>query len=200
MYIVSQVLAAFGFVFTTTGRLFKQQEKNLLFNVIANIFFVFSYLFLAAYTGMMGLIISIIRSFVFYLFVKNKWEKKVWLLVLFLVLLLCSCLLSVFISKEFILIEFLLVLAKGGVYTFAAWQHNEKVFRWLSIVSCSCAIVHDLLQMGFVNAFAEFVSIIFIIVVFIRERNKKESDCLKEVESGKNTTNGVDENIDSDDK
>lgn len=200
MYIVSQVLAAFGFVFTTTGRLFKQQEKNLLFNVVANIFFVFSYLFLAAYTGMMGLIISIIRSFVFYLFVKNKWEKKVWLLVLFLVLLLCSCLLSVFISKEFILIEFLLVLAKGGVYTFAAWQHNEKVFRWLSIVSCCCAIVHDLLQMGFVNAFAEFVSIIFIIVVFIRERNKKESDCLKEVESGKNTTNGVDENIESDDK
>lgn len=175
MYVLSQVLAAFGFVFTTSGRLFKQQEKNLLFNVIANLFFVFSYLFLAAYAGMMGLIISIIRSFVFYLFVKNKWDKKLWLLILFLVLLVGSCSLSIFISKEFVLIEFLLVLAKGGVYTFAAWQHNVKVFRWLSIVSCCCAIVHDLLQMGFVNAFAEFVSIIFIIVVFVKEYRESKS-------------------------
>ena len=142
----------------------------------------FSYLFLAAYAGMMGLIISIVRSFVFYLFVKNKWEKKVWLLILFLVLLVCSCTLSIFISQEFVLLEFALVLLKGGVYTFAAWQHNVKVFRYLSILSCVCAIIHDLLQKGYVNAFAEFVSIIFIIIVFIKDRKKEKGDEQLQVE------------------
>ena len=168
MYILSQVIAGFGFVFTTTGRLFKKQEMNLLFNVLANLFFGFSYFLLSAYAGMLGVIVSIVRSFVFYLFVKKMWKKKWWLLILFLVAQACSCSLSVLISKEFVLIELLLAFAKGGIFTYASWQHNPKVFRWLSIVSCVVAIAHDLLKHGYVNALAEFVSIIFIMVVIIR--------------------------------
>lgn len=175
MYILSQVIAGCGFVFTTTGRLFKKQEMNLLFNVLANLFFGFSYFLLSAYAGMLGVIVSIARSFVFYLFVKKMWKKKLWLLLLFLVAQACSCGLSVLISKEFVLIELLLAFAKGGIFTYASWQHNPKVFRVLSIVTCVVCIAHDLLKHGYVNALAEFVSIIFIMVVIVRiwKENKK---------------------------
>lgn len=176
MYILSQVLAGVGLVFTTSGRLFKKQENNLLFNIIANVFFILSYLFLGAYAGMFGLIVSIARSIVFYFYVKNQWQKRVWLLILFLALLLASCFLSMAISKEFVLIEFLLVMAKGGLYTYASWQHNVKIFRWLSIVCCICTIAHDLLKQGYINALAEGIAIIFIVIVIIVDyvKSKKQ--------------------------
>lgn len=170
MYIISQVFAGIGLITTTTGRLFKEQEKNLLFNIITNVMFTLSYFFLGAYVGMIGIVVSIIRSVVFYIFVKKKWEKKVWLLVLFIILFLVSCGLSSLLSREFVVLNFILVVLKGISFTYGSWQHNIKVFRLCSIIACSLSVVHDALVHGWLNMSAEALSIVFMIFVIFKER------------------------------
>ena len=59
---------------------------------------------------------------------------------------------------------------KGLSYTYASWQHNIKVFRWLSIFSCAVTFVYDLIYLGYVLAIAELVAIAVIVAVMIKEK------------------------------
>ena len=151
MYIASQIFAAISLFFNIWSRFFKKQHHNLFINIFASIFNLISYILLTAYMGMVGLIVSTIRSIVFFLFAKNKWEKKTWLLVLFVGAQLGTCILTASISG-FIFIDFVLVFLKGSLYTYGSWQHNNNIFRWSSIISCVFAIIYNLRYDGYKKA------------------------------------------------
>ena len=174
MYIASQIFAAISLFFNIWSRFFKNQHHNLFINIFASIFNLISYILLTAYMGMVGLIVSTIRSIVFFLFAKNKWEKKTWLLVLFVGAQLGTCILTASISG-FIFIDFVLVFLKGSLYTYGSWQHNNNIFRWSSIISCVFAIIYNLRYDGYMNCASEFLSIVILLYVILREyfENKK---------------------------
>ena len=163
--IIAQSLAGVALVLTMAGRGFKKQTTNLLFNVVSCVFFAVSYLMLGAYMGLVEKCIAIVRSLVFYLYLKKNWNRQVWLLALFSVVLTVTCCFS-FTTW----LDFALIMLKGLSYTYASWQHNVKVFRWLSIFSCAVTFVYDLIYLGYVLAMAELVAIAVIIAVMIKEK------------------------------
>ena len=175
MYIASQIFAAISLFFNIWSRFFKKQHHNLFINIFASIFNLISYILLTAYMGMVGLIVSTIRSIVFFFFAKNKWKKKTWLLVVFVVAQFATCVLTACISG-FVLIDFVLVFLKGSLYTYGSWQHNVNVFRWASIASSSVAIIYNILYAGYMNCASEALSIVILLYVIIRDfvENKKK--------------------------
>ena len=168
MYIASQIFSAISLFFNIWSRFFKKQHHNLFINIFASIFNLISYILLTAYMGMVGLIVSTIRSIVFFFFAKNNWEKKTWLLVLFVVAQFATCVLTACISG-FVLIDFILVFLKGSLYTYGSWQHNVNIFRWSSIISSTVAIIYNLLHAGYINCASELLSIVILFYVIIRD-------------------------------
>ena len=174
MYIFSQVLAFISLILNVVSRGFKKQSHSILVNMVSNIFGLLSCLLLFAYMGMAGLIVSTVRSIVFYIFSKNNWEKKLWLLLLFIGLQLGVCIFTSAVSG-FVWIDFVLIMLKSSLFAFGCWQHNVKVFRISSILSCIMAIIYYLLYLGYVNAVSEFLSIVLLVIVMIREYYNKKA-------------------------
>lgn len=185
MYEASVVMATISLILNIFSRFFKKQHHSLLVNIFASFFNLLSYLFLTAYMGMIGLIVSTIRSIVFYLFSKNDWEKRLSLLIFFIIAQLGACILTSALS-EFILIDFVLVFFKGTLYTYGSWQHNVHIFRWSSIISCIVAIIYNILHLGYMNAASEVFSILALIYIMVKEANAKKKQELT-AENSENT-------------
>ena len=186
MYIASQVFATLSLVCNVLSRFFKKQHHNLLVNIFASFLSVISFFLLTAYMGMVGLIVSTIRSITFYFFAKNNWEKKVWLLTVFTIAQLATCTITAVISINndamltLVIVDFILVFLKGTIYTYGSWQHNVRVFWWSSIISSSIASVYNLMHKGYMNTASEVLSIIILIYMITMDiiSRKKEQNNL----------------------
>ena len=210
MYFFSQVLAFISMGLNIGSRFFKKQSNVLLVNIFSCLVGFFSNLLLLAFMGMAGLLVSTFRSIVFYYFSKNKWEKKLWLLFLFLGLQLVVCSLTSYFmvnkivtetGKSFIscitasvVIDFILIFLKGGLFTIGAWQHNENVFRWLSIASAVFAVIYYFLlpKIGYANAASEIIamSLIFYAIFSDAKAKKKALASAGETSSQVDTVEG----------
>ena len=166
MFIAGQIVSGAALLFNTSGRLFKKQSTNLAFNCIANILVAISFYLLGAYMGLVCMIVSAVRTFVFYLYAKNGWHKNIYLLILFTALYLGTGFLT-FTNW----IEYFIIAVKGISYTYGAWQHNPQRFRFLSIVSCIFTIWYNILYLGYINILCEIICIIFTTLVIIQHYN-----------------------------
>jgi len=200
MYIASQVFASIGLVLNIGSRFFKKQHHNLFVNIFATIFTLISYIFLTAYMGMVGLIISTARSITFYLFSKNDWEKKLWLLIFFIVAQFVSCVITSYIDG-LIILDFVLIFLKGSLYTYGAWQHNVHIFRWSSIISSSVAIIYNVQYKAYVQILSEALSIVILFYVIIKDKidSKKLAVAKNNSEISENIISDMTENLDKKD-
>lgn len=173
MFIAGQIVSGVALIVNTSGRLFKKQSTNLIFATITNILIAISFYLLGAYMGLICMLVSAIRTFVFYLYAKNGWHKNIALLVLFILLYLGTNFIS-FTNW----LEYTLIALKGITYTYGAWQHKPQIFRVLSIASCGFTIWYNVLYAGYVNIIGEALCIIFTLYVIIQEikSNKKTTD------------------------
>ena len=174
MYIASQIVSGFALTLNASGRLFKQQSTNMMFTAISNILVAISFYLLGAYMGLVCMIISAVRTFVFYLYAKNNWSKNLYLLMFFIVL---------YLGTSFIAfsnwLEYTLIALKGITYTYGAWQHKPKTFRVLSIASCGFTIWYNALYFAYVNIIGEAVCIIFVILVMIQDLKTNKTSALQ---------------------
>lgn len=171
MFILAQAMSCVALVINTIGRLYKNQHENLLFNMLANIFVCISLWLLSAYMGLVCTILSVIRTFVFYIYAKNGYHKKLPDIIIFSLL---------FIGTSFIgftnWFEYTLVVLKGLTYTYGAWQHDVRVFRYFSIASNVFTIGYNALYSGYINMINEFICIIFTSIIIYKEHlNERKS-------------------------
>lgn len=170
MTTVANILSLIGMGFNTGGRLFKKQENNMLFNLFSNVFFALGYLFLGAYMGLGVMVASILRTLILFSMFKNKQTPQLSTFYL-LILVFLTCSLISFTNW----LDFCLIMAKSISYTYGAWQHNVKIFRLFSIISCCFTICYNIPYHGYMNIIAESISIIFILIVAIVENNKSKT-------------------------
>ena len=180
MFIAGQIVSGVALVFNTSGRLFKKQSTNLIFNCIANILVAISFFLLGAYMGLVCMIVSAIRTFVFYLYAKNGWHKNFLLLILFTLLYLGT---SFLIFTNWL--EYIIIVAKGISYTYGAWQRRPQTFRILSIVSCLFTIWYNILYAGYINILCEILCIVFTSIVIVQHYNWRKR--LQKVKAHTNT-------------
>ena len=173
MYIASQVVSGVALTLNASGRLFKKQSTNMIFTVIANILIAISFYLLGAYMGLVCMIVSVTRTFVFYLYAKNDWSKSLFLLIFFIAL---------YLGTSFITftnwLEYVIIALKGITYTYGAWQHNPQTFRLSSIASCVFTIWYNAIYAGYVNIIGEAVCIIFITYVIIKDIRASKNQTL----------------------
>ena len=175
MYLASQIIATISMIVSIVGKLFAKQSNNLIFNGMANLLSLTSYLLLGALLGCVGNLVALARSIIFAVFLIKGWNKKFWLLILFLILTVATTLGTSYIANEIIWYEVVLIIVKYCTYTYGAWQHNVN-----AIIACACGVFYALLHKGYMNAVAEFVSVVFILYVIIKEAIKSKKQIKKQ--------------------
>ena len=170
MFIAGQIVSGVALVLNTSGRLFKKQSTNLIFTSVANLLIAISFYLLGAYMGLICMLVSAVRTFVFYLYAKNGWHKNIYLLVFFMLL---------YLGTSFIAftnwLDYTLIALKGITYTYGAWQHKPQTFRILSISSCLFTIWYNALYSGYVNIIGEAICIIFMVIVMVKDYKSSKS-------------------------
>lgn len=170
MFIAGQIVSGVALVLNTSGRLSNKPSTNMIFTSVANLLVAISFYLLGGYMGVACMLVASIRTFVFYLFARNEWNKSLSVLIFFTVLYLASCLLT-FTNW----LEYTIIALKGISYTYGAWQSNPQMFRGLSIFSCALTIWYNAIYMGYVNIISEALCIIFTLLVMIQEIRKSKN-------------------------
>lgn len=129
-YIVAQIFALIGMLVNVISLQYKNKNKIMISQLIANIMYTLQYIFLKAYTGAFSASIAILRSYFF----KDKQSKKSMLLKSTLLILL-FLIVSYFNYNNFIsLIPIIL-----GIITILSACFNKP--RTYKLVYGLCSIV-----------------------------------------------------------
>jgi hypothetical protein len=93
-YIISQVVGLVAIIIIIIGYSVNTKKKQLLLSIFANIFISISFLFLGTYVACIGIIISTIRTIIFFIYELKFKQVPTWLIsIIFLVLIFNSSIL-----------------------------------------------------------------------------------------------------------
>lgn len=162
MFIASQVMGLFSLIIYIISFQIDNRNKLLNLQIFANIFAVFQYLLLQAYSGMSMFIIAILGNYLF------KKSKSIYSLILVLILIFIS---AIFTNNN--LINLLPIIAYT-VYCIALWQLKLKLLRIAEIIACILYIIYDLYVLAFVGVISSLIELIFGLIAIYRFDIRKD--------------------------
>lgn len=151
MNIPVQIIGFFALISSITSYQSKKKRKFLIFQVIANMLYAVQYGILGAYTAFIAVVISTIRSLIFFVYEKdNKAIPTIYLIILEL-----SVVVAGIYTYDNILSIIPVVITI--LFTYATWQKNLKITYVFGVV----ASVGWLINNCFVGAYVGCISNIF---------------------------------------
>ena len=156
MYITSQILVFIGLIIDLVGRCLKSKKQVLLFNTIASIFHVSSYLFLQSWLGAIANGINLVRNVCYVNFDKKNASYHIYLITIVLSILVFS------ISLTFLWTSALdLFLLASVIITTVGFSFKNVILTRISIMTNSSLwTVYNLSIKGYVNMACNLVGII----------------------------------------
>ena len=173
-YILSQVFSACAYIIFPLTFLTRNKKNILLLNILNSVFYLLSYLFLAGYSGVIVNAISIVRGITFFI-VGELYQKKEYYSLTFFVV--ATIALSIVFYRSWVDI---LPMIAGVSFTYAIWQKNVEVYRWIVVVGSVLWITYNVLIFSIVGMIGEaaclVVETIILIVYYVKQDTNKEEN------------------------
>ena len=153
----------------------KTAKRLTLSKLSADIFWIFHYFFLGAYTGIVPNAVGIARELIFMNRKDKKWANSPIFPVLF-----------VLIGWGVGLMTFrgpisLLPLCASTVVTLGLWTQNQLICKIACFPASLCFLIYDIFVGSYIGIFAESFSLVSLVIFFVkfgvaryREKKKKE--------------------------
>lgn len=161
MYIIGQVIGAIALILAVVSFQQKTHKYILMFQLLANIMFVFHFGFIGAHTGALLNFIAMLRSVVFVNKGKSWADNKFWLY-LFCIL---SVLAGVVTWESW---KSILPIAGMVCSTVAFWIKTPRYVRLVSFPSSPLWLVYNLLGKSYAGVLTEVINMSSIIIAIIR--------------------------------
>ena len=173
-YILSQVFSACAYIIFPLTFLTRNKKNILLLNILNSVFYLLSYLFLAGYSGVIVNVISIVRGITFFI-VGELYQKKEYYSLTFFVV--ATIALSIVFYRSWVDI---LPMIAGVSFTYAIWQKNVEVYRWIVVIGSVLWITYNVLIFSIVGMIGEaaclVVETIILIVYYVKQDSNKEEN------------------------
>lgn len=173
-YILSQVFSACAYIIFPLTFLTRNKKNILLLNILNSVFYLLSYLFLAGYSGVIVNAISIVRGITFFI-VGELYQKKEYYSLTFFVV--ATITLSIVFYRSWVDI---LPMIAGVSFTYAIWQKNVEVYRWIVVIGSVLWITYNVLIFSIVGMIGEaaclVVETIILIVYYVKQDTNKEEN------------------------
>lgn len=157
-YILSQILVIIYYLIYSATFHLKDNNKILIYGIMATIISSISYVLLNAYTGMAMCFVAIIRNLIF---TKNK--KNVLNLTLIILLTIIASTFT--FNSYFCMFNIIATL----IYTYALWQKNTKTYKLLGIIVNGLMIVYDVYIKSILGVLLITIAFINSIIGFLKE-------------------------------
>lgn len=173
-YILSQVFSACAYIIFPLTFLTRNKKNILLLNILNSVFYLLSYLFLAGYSGVIVNAIGIVRGITFFI-VGELYQKKEYYSLTFFVV--ATIALSIVFYRSWVDI---LPMIAGVSFTYAIWQKNVEVYRWIVVIGSVLWITYNVLIFSIVGMIGEVaclvVETIILIVYYVKQDTNKEEN------------------------
>ena len=142
----------------------QRTRKNIIIlKLTADICWVFHYLLLGGIAGLIPNAVGVIRELVF---IKRKDNSSVFLPILFIAINFC------FGISTFHSFYNLLPITASAIVTISLWIENPRLTKLITVPVCIMFMIYDFYVGSYVGIINESISIISIIIFFIKERKK----------------------------
>jgi len=158
-YVLSQIFVILYYLIYSSTYQLKDNKKILGYGIIATILSAISYMLLGAYTGMFMCLIAIIRNLIF------QKENKNLISFIFIIILTLLFLIMTF-DSWFCLFNGLATL----LYTYALWQKDTKVYKFLGIIVNLLMVIYN----GYIKSILGFIFILISLISSITGYFKEE--------------------------
>lgn len=176
MKIYVQIFGVFALVFWCISIQMNKRKKVLILQTLANIFYSAQYFFLGAVSTAGMNLISTIRTLIFYRNDKKKKTNSIFSLMLFITLILTIWCIDIILNgfKYYEIIPVFITIA----YTYATWQQNLHVLRYIFLVCAFLWIGFNLKVGAYVLVIGNVLEIISGITAIsrfdIKKKNRKK--------------------------
>lgn len=145
----------------------KSRKKMLFSKLSADVFWVIHYLLLGGFAGMIPNAVGIFREIIFLNRKKKKWATTVLWPIVFIII---NWVLG---FRTFHTLYNLLPIVASSFVTVSLWIDNPKLTKIISIPISSAFLVYDIFVGSYIGIVNEAVSIISIIIFFLKENKMK---------------------------
>ncbi len=171
----AQVCSGISLMLNFASYQFKTKDKILSVLIPANIFYLLSFLFLGSFAGAITVAIATLRTLVFFVF--EKKHKNIPFFI-FLTFLFINTALGFAFWEGFIS---LLPIFGVNILTYALYQKNESILKYLVILYCILFIIFNILVGGYINILLESITLCSAAIYLIKynlkflQKNKANS-------------------------
>ena len=145
----------------------KTRKGILLSKLSADVCWVVHYLCIGGIAGAIPNFVGIFRELVFVNRKKHKWADFIFWPAVFILINLCLGL------RTFNSVFNILPIAASALVTVLLWIDNPKLTKLMSIPVCTAFMVYDFHIGSYVGIINEAISILSILIFFIKRRNKE---------------------------
>ena len=145
----------------------KTRKGILLSKLSADVCWVIHYLCIGGIAGAIPNFVGIFRELVFVNRKKHKWANFIFWPAVFILINLCLGL------RTFHSLFNILPIAASALVTILLWIDNPKLTKLMSIPVCIAFMVYDFHIGSYIGIINESISILSILIFFIKRRNKK---------------------------
>jgi len=162
--IIAQIIGIVLIVLTLLSPQAKSKAGMLMVILLANILSCALFYFVDAKAGFFGLIVTTVRSFVYWLYANKTQRAPVFVLVAFAVLQIGATIIGW--ENWISALTFVLILN-----TYGQWQTNENVLRFCLLISAVVLGVYCLCTHAYTGAINKLLQAISTVLAIYRFRN-----------------------------
>lgn len=165
--ILAQIIGLIAFVLFISSVWQKNKEKLLVFQLLANFLYGIQYILLLAPTAGYMNMISVVRSYIYFLYEKKNKKPSILVLLLFIGLIITVGILTFDSYLTIIPISITII------YAVSTWQNNIKIVRYCFLI---CAVIWMFYNIS-VGAYTAVIGNIFEFasgLISIIKYNKKQ--------------------------
>ena len=183
-YILSQISGYIALIFISISYFCRKKSKFMLFQIIADIFYAGSYLFVNLYVAGLITIVSTIRCIVFYFCEKKEYKHTLSILPIFIV---GYIIVAIIFWTE---LSDIVPLITATFYTFAYVLKNVQIIRYITLIPNTMLIIYNIIFRTYSNAVLDILET-FVVIASIITFHKIRKNELKQLENT-NLQGGID--------
>lgn len=169
-FIISQILGGIALILVCIGYFVKKKSIFLVIQIIANVFYASSYVFLNVLTAGIITIISTIRCIFIYFSEKHNFKQSAYFIPIFIIGYIIVG--TVFWQNIFDIIP----IISGTIFTIAFFIKDLNLMRYILILPNLLLVIFGILTSAYTVALLDAIEVVVLFVAIIKfhYQNKKE--------------------------
>ena len=167
-FILAQVMGGIALILTIISYFFVDKRNFFVFNIIANVFYAFSFIFSSALVAGINTLISIVRIIILYYYEKKQKTSPIYLIFIFII---CYLTIGIIFFKDYYDI---IVIITPILFTIAMSMKNMQAIRYMSLLPNTLLIVYAVVNQVYTSALLDLLELIAIIIAIIKFYKKEK--------------------------